>query len=129
MRGLGALLLVLALTGTAWAQEPVDEPGVVEEVPGAPEDDPGDAEEPVPEVGEDACEGGGADADYAYCGPCGAPVDGADADYVYCHGPVAAEQLPLTGSEPLILALLGLGLGAAGAGLRLLVRPPGAART
>jgi hypothetical protein len=27
MRG-DALLLVLALTGTAWAQEPVDEPGV-----------------------------------------------------------------------------------------------------
>lgn len=108
-----------------------------DEIPPDPDDgtEPGDDEGCVP----------GPDGDYAYCEPC--PEDGTpDGDYAYCvpqpaggGGPtqeddpppaprgevrrVAAGQLPYTGSEPLLLALIGLGFLLTGTGTRLLLRP------
>lgn len=78
----------------------------------------------------------GADADYSYCNPCQSP--GADGDYAYCAESgaggepppvpkgmptaavrrIAAHQLPLTGGDPLLLALFGTGLLLTGLGLR-----------
>ena len=78
----------------------------------------------------------GADADYSYCNPC--QSSGADGDYAYCaeNGaggqpppvpearpvaavqPIAAHQLPLTGGDPLLVALFGTGLLMTGLGLR-----------
>src|SRR5690349_8533977 len=78
----------------------------------------------------------GADADYNYCNPCQTPGAGADGDYSYCPEaaggagrppvgtpaaavvPIAAHQLPLTGGDPLLVALFGTGLLLTGLGLR-----------
>jgi hypothetical protein len=78
----------------------------------------------------------GADGDYSYCNPCHSA--GADGDYAYCAAsgegaqpppaptsvptaavqPIAAHQLPLTGGDPLLVALFGAGLLLTGLGLR-----------
>ena len=132
MRALWVALVVLALVpAVAFAQE---------ESP-TPEPSPTVA----PEAPDDACQRGGADADYVYCDQDDSCVEGADSDYVYdveCFpsagegddesgggGPppapraLPAAQLPLTGGEPLVIALLGAAFVLLGAGLR----PRGAA--
>jgi hypothetical protein len=111
------VLAALALgAAPAWAQ---DEPPTTVPVP-----------TPV------GCDRGpGTDADYADCqNPC--QVEGTDGDYAYCMAesgpgvtapvpkgpevrPIAFTQLPLTGDEPLLVALMGLALVMCGAGLRL----------
>lgn len=145
------LVLVVALSaapGAAFAEAEGGVPGAAQVDPDTPVMDGGDG---AGENGagdgdaDDACARGGADADYAYCEQeeC---VEGADEDYVYdvaCfpgaaggdprpgggEGPAAralpAAQLPLTGGEPLVIALFGAAFVLLGAGLR----PRGAART
>ena len=146
MRALLSIALVLAFAGTAWAQEPPEAPGLPAPIEaGVDGDEDGELEEEEDGEGEDVCERGGADAEYGYCEPCpdGADKEYAGADETYaCYpssaggpGPrrrpagearalPAATTLPLTGGEPLVLALLGIGLVSAGAGARLLLRRP-----
>jgi len=129
---LAALLVLVAAPAAALAQEePDDEPDAV----ATPDGDPESVPTPDP-----VCDRGGPDADYAYCDPCPSPDADyqSDGDYAYCAAPaggddeeggggpppraprpLAAGQLPVTGSEPSLLALLGLGLLLAGTGLRL----------
>ena len=91
----------------------------------------------------DACSGTGADADYAYCPGPGCRFDqqnyGADGQYTYCASgaaghpppqpkratlPISAGTLPLTGEDPLQVALFGLAFLMLGAGLRLKLSRP-----
>jgi hypothetical protein len=128
------LLLAAAMAPAALAQDP-DEP--VDDVPTVePDDGILDPEEIPPES-------------TPFPEPCapGAPApEGTDADYYYyCDAaptagrppesprresptaqvqPLAAQQLPLTGSEPLLMALFGAGFLLAGAGLRLTLDDP-----
>ncbi|HVL97411.1 MAG TPA: hypothetical protein VM266_16260 [Solirubrobacteraceae bacterium] len=147
-RSLLLALAVLALAAApALAQDagaPVQDvspPTTVVEVPGDGDDPDAD---PDAEATPDPCERPpGTDGDYADCGdPCVGDVDyGTDADYMYCAAgggggddsggpspprprpvvaqPLPADQLPLTGGEPLALALAGLAFLMCGAGLRL----------
>jgi LPXTG-motif cell wall-anchored protein len=147
------LVLLCALSLLAWAapaahaQAPTPTPTVAA---GDPAGDPGDdvldpdeippesTPEPTTPCSEDDA---GADGEYAPCAPCSAT--GTDGDYTYCEEaagsagppprpaptaavqPLAARQLPYTGSDAPLIALLGTGLLLAGAGLRLRLRPAG----
>jgi len=142
----GAFLTVMLLLALAPAVAAQEEPATAPE----PEPTPATGCERGPGTDADyadcpdtrRCDEGGTDADYVY-GCCG-DLDGTDADYVYaCRAsgggggptssrppprPRAAVQalgnvrtLPLTGSEPLLIALAGGGFLLAGAGLRLRV--------
>ena len=131
-----AVALMLALAPAAVAQDEDDDGPLV--------DEPVATVTPVP----DPCDRPpGSDGDYAYCDdPCERPA-GTDGDYAYCPSsppprprplfasgpgvkkkaaaqPLAAGTLPVTGSEPLLIALVGLGFLLAGAGLRLSAAAP-----
>jgi hypothetical protein len=103
---LAALTVGFALPAGAVAQSP-QLPGLSEEPPpwpgGEDPDGPETGGEGEPDGGEDEPDEGGGD-------PPG-PADGAD-------GPVA-DELPRTGSEPLLLGLSGAALALLGTGLRL----------
>ncbi len=139
-----AMMLALALAPAAFAQEEEDEPTPTPTPVAGCERGPGtDADYADCEPPDARCDEEGTDADYVY--GCCRDVDGTDADYVYAcpqfsnaptagppppsPPPPAAVQalgaqpaLPMTGSEPLLLALSGLGFLLAGAGLRLRTR-------
>jgi hypothetical protein len=141
---LAALLLaLLAAPAATLAQDPASTPSPEATVaPDDPDDDVLAPDEIPPESTPEPdrpCGGPEVDGDYAPCTPC--PESGADADYQYClpleagrgegtpepaavaARPLATRQLPLTGGDPLVVALLGAGLLLAGTGLRLRLRP------
>jgi hypothetical protein len=146
MRLIGLLLvaMVLAAPTAAGAQDPTPSPTPTPGlgVPTPPPDEATDdgvlnsGEVPPPDATGPAqpCPTQGADGDYAYCGPGSCATAGADGDYAYCAEAGGAGEilpahtsaprrlpsgtLPYTGSEPLVVALLGLGLLLLGAGLR-----------
>ena len=143
---LAVALLALAAPG-ALAQDPFDDP--VEPEPTAVPEATATPEEPEPETTPtpDGCgdRGPGTDGDYAYCPGICADDESTDADYVYCVEadggggpspapkrrsrrasavqPLPAQQLPLTGGEPWLIAACGAGFLLAGTGLRLRARP------
>ena len=121
------LLALLVCAPAASAQDATPTPVPTEEADdGVLEPDEIPPEETVTPVGP--CTSEGADADYQYCpqpGPLGEATGKGKptAGSVTSVRPIAAQTLPRTGADPLLLALCGLGLLALGAGLRLRFRP------
>ena len=151
-RTIALVVALLALTApVALAQDPFDdpmepEPTTAPDVTATPDEADPDPE-PEATATPEGCDdrGAGTDGDYAYCPGICADDESTDADYVYCVQadsgggppvpkrkrtspasaiqPLPAQQLPLTGSEPWLIAACGAGFLMAGAGLRLRARP------
>ena len=136
-----ALLLAAFAAAPAVAQDPdpvddgpdVEQPEADEEVEEPePTPDPcdgADAQYLPEECGYDPCEGAdfdyGADGDYAYCPQAsgnGPPRGRKRRDAPAVAAPAALRTLPLTGSEVLLVGMLGVAFLLGGSGLRLIVR-------
>ena len=137
-----AVMLVLALAPAATAQDDDAEPAPTPAPVTGCERGPGTDADYADCEPDRRCDEASTDADYVY--GCCDDLDGTDADYVYAcevQGSPTADDpsprppprpavqalgaqptLPMTGNEPLGVALAGAGMLLAGAGLRLRTR-------